>query len=241
MPRVPRWVADAMESVFSGQIRKVSILEITYLNPHLKKITFKGDFSTVSFKAGQAVAIRVDDTNFRNYTPSYWDSELGIFQIVFHLHGSGPGSSYISNLQLEDTIAIGLPRGFGLYKEKHQYHFFFGDETAVGLFENLQQVIEENGQDYIGILELNNDTLNYKISTNSGLDIVPSAPEKAQSAISLFEQLPDRVWELWKNAAFYLIGNGKSIQRFRDALKDKGVNIRNIKTQPYWMEGKFGL
>jgi NADPH-dependent ferric siderophore reductase len=241
VPRVPKWVADAMESVFSGQIRKVEVTEISYLNPYLKKITFKGDFANVKFKSGQAIAIRVNETNFRNYTPSYWDSELGVFQVVFHLHGNGPGSTYISNLQLNDTIAIVLPRGFELYKEAHKYHFFFGDETAIGLFQSLQQVIEENGQDYIGILELNKETLNFKINTNTGLEIVPASADKAQSAISLLEQLPDRVWALWKDAAFYLMGNGKSIQKFRDALKEKGVNIRNIKTQPYWMEGKFGL
>jgi NAD(P)H-flavin reductase len=80
MPRVPKWVADAMESVFSGQIRKVEVTEISYLNPYLKKITFKGDFANVKFKSGQAIAIRVNETNFRNYTPSYWDSELGDLQ-----------------------------------------------------------------------------------------------------------------------------------------------------------------
>jgi NADPH-dependent ferric siderophore reductase len=241
MPRVPKWIADAMENVFSGQQRRVTIIEVAYLNPYLKKITFKGSFSDFRFKFGQAIAIRVNETNFRNYTPSSWNSEAGVFQVVFHLHGNGPGSSYITNLQVNDSLNIVLPRGFELYKQDYKYHFFFGDETAIGLFESLQHVIEENGQDYIGILELNKDTLNFEIKTNSGLEIVPSSTDKAQSAISLLEKLPDRVWELWKNGAFYLIGNGRSIQKFRSALKEKGVSLRNIKSQPYWIEGKFGL
>lgn len=230
-----------MESVFSNQVRKVVVSEITYLNPYLKKIIFRGSFSNVKFRPGQAISVRVNDRNFRNYTPSYWNSEEGIFEAVFHLHGNGPGSNYISGLKLNEMVTIVLPRGFDLYKEEHKYHFLFGDETTIGLFESLQYKIEENGQEYIGILELNQDTLHYKSNTKFGLEIVSTSIDKAQNAITLLEKLPERVWELWKNGAFYLMGNGRSIQNFRKALKVKGVNTRNIKTQPYWMEGKFGL
>jgi NADPH-dependent ferric siderophore reductase len=241
MPRVPKWVADAMESVLSSQIRKVVVSEIISLNPYLRKVTFKGNFTNVKFKTGQAIAMRVDETNYRNYTPSLWNSENGTFQVIFHLHGNGPGSKYISSLHLDEVVTIVLPRGFDLYKAEQKYHFFFGDETSIGLFESLQHLIEKNGQEYIGILELNEDTLNSSIHTNSGLELVPSSIEKAQNAISILEKLPGRIWELWKDGAFYLMGNGRSIQRFRNALKDKGVNSRNIKTQPYWVEGKIGL
>jgi NADPH-dependent ferric siderophore reductase len=241
MPRVPKWVADAMENVFSSQVRKVVVSEIIYLNPFLKKVTFKGDFSNVKFKLGQAISIRVNETNFRNYTPSNWDSQEGVFQVIFHIHGNGPGSNFISDLQLNDSVNIILPRGFELYRKEHKYHFFFGDETTIGLFESLQHSIEENGQEYIGILELNQETLRVEFNTKSGLEIVPSSIEKARNAISILERLPDVVWKLWQNGAFYLMGNGRSIQNFRTALKEKGVNLKNIKTQPYWVEGKVGL
>jgi NADPH-dependent ferric siderophore reductase len=241
MPRVPKWVANAMETVFSSQIRKVVVTEIIYLNPHIVKVSFKGNLEKIKFKSGQAIAIRVNETNFRNYTPSHWDSKEGIFEVIFHLHGNGPGSQYISSLKLNDTLSIVLPRGFDLYRQDHKYHFLFGDETTIGLFKSLQHKIEENDQEYIGILELNQTTLSFKIDAISGLELVSVSDNKAQNAISLLEKLPEQVWQLWRNGAFYLMGNGRSIQRFRNALREKGVNIKNIKTQPYWMEGKFGL
>src|SRR5687767_6973610 len=132
MPKVPKWAADAMESLFKGRACNVVVSEITYLNPHIKKIGFKGDLTSVKFKPGQAIFIRVDDTNFRNYTPSLWDSAKGVCEVIFYLHGNGPGSDYISNLNLNDVISIGLPRGFDFYKKDHKYHFLFGDETAIG-------------------------------------------------------------------------------------------------------------
>ena len=241
MPKVPKWVADAMESIFSGLSREVIITDIEHLNPFIKKITFKGDIKNVKFKIGWAVAIRVDDTNFRNYTPSYWNGETGIFEIIFHLHGNGPGSHYIFGLQVNDTLNVGLPRGYDFYRKEHNYHFFFGDETTIGFFESLKNVIEENSQNYIGILELDNSTLQHGIKTECVLDTVSASSNKAENAIALLKNLPQQVWELWKNGAFYLMGNGKSIQNFRKALKEKGVSSRNIITQPYWVEGKIGL
>lgn len=241
MPKVPKWAADAMESLFSGKARKVVVSEIVYLNPYIKKITFKGDFTNVKFKTGQAIVIRVDDTNFRNYTPSDWSSADGICEVIFHLHGNGPGSKYISDLALNDTLSIGLPRGFDFYKKEYKYHFFFGDETAIGFFKSLKHAIEENGQNYLGILEVNNDSLHIQTDFEGLLDVVPNSGIKAESAIFFLENLHESVWQLWKNSMFYLIGNARSIQNFRKALKAKGVSSRNIITQPYWMEGKIGL
>jgi NADPH-dependent ferric siderophore reductase len=241
MPKVPKWVADAMESVFSGQSRKVSLVEVTYLNPYLKKITFKGNLKGVNFKIGQAIVIRVDDRNFRNYTPSYWNSEEGLFEVIFHLHGNGPGSHYIASLNLNDTLNITLPRGFDFYKKDYQYHFFFGDETSLGLFKSLKQAIDANDQNYLGLLEVNAETWKEKLNSECQLDVVPTSTNKAANAITYLENLDQRIWDLWKNGFFYLIGNARSIQNFRKALKQKGISSKNILTQPYWMEGKIGL
>ena len=241
MPKLPKWIADTMENVFSSMARKVIISDIVYLNPLIKKITFKGDLKNIKFKIGQALLLRVDDTNFRNYTPSYWDSSAGICEVIFHLHSNGPGSKFITDLKLNDTLIMGLPRGFDFYKKNYKYHFFFGDETTIGFFESLKQVIEENGQNYIGVLEVNKETLNSEIKTKCMLDIVPASVNKAENAILFLNSLDEAVWNLWKTGVFYLMGNARSIQNFRKALKEKGISSKDIITQPYWMEGKIGL
>jgi len=241
MPKVPKWVADAMESIFSGMARHMVVTEIAYINPFIKKITFKGDLKNVKFRIGQAVFIRVDATNFRNYTPSYWNSAEGICEVIFHLHGNGPGSSFASAIKPGDAVSIGLPRGFDFYRKEQKYHFLFGDETAIGFFKSLKHAIDENGQNYIGVLELNPDSLHSEMSMECMLDVVPASANKAEHAVRFLENLDETVWELWRTGAFYLVGNARSIQNFRKALKDKGVSSKNITTQPYWMEGKIGL
>jgi len=230
-----------MESLFSGQLRKVTVSEVIYLNPYLKKITFKGDLKNITFKTGQAIFLRVDATNFRNYTPSSWNSDTGTCEVIFHLHGNGPGSTYVAGLKINDELNIGLPRGFDFYKKDYKYHFFFGDETSLGFFKSLKHVIEANGQNYTGVLELNPVSIHSQLDFGCTLDVVPTSEQKAQHALVFLGSLHESVWQLWKNGMFYLMGNAASIQNFRKALKVKGVSSRNIITQPYWMEGKIGL
>lgn len=242
MPKVPKWAADAMESLFSGMFRKMTVSDITYLNPCIKKIVFKGDLKKVKFKTGQAIVIRVDDTNVRNYTPSFWSSNEGFCEVIFHLHGNGPGSAFIERLALNDELNIGLPRGFDFYKKDYRYHFFFGDETTVGLFKSLKHRIEENNQDYIGVLEFSDTTLRSETNLECMLGLVQSSGRyKAEQATLFLENLDEKVWQLWKDGIFYLMGNGRSIQNFRKALKEKGIGSKQILTQPYWVEGKTGL
>ncbi|MNL32853.1 hypothetical protein D3C87_1547310 [compost metagenome] len=78
-------------------------------------------------------------------------------------------------------------------------------------------------------------------STGLMLDMVPKSINKAEYAIDSLRNLDVKIWDLWKNGYFYLMGNAKSIQTFRKALKEKGIQSNNIYTQPFWADGKVGL
>ncbi|WP_157886054.1 siderophore-interacting protein [Chryseobacterium glaciei] len=230
-----------MELTFSSKICKVSVASIIETSPNIKTITFKGTVPNVKFRIGQAIIIRVDDINYRNYTPSKWDSELGTFEVVFHIHGNGPGSHFISNLKISDKVTVGMPRGFNIYKKEAKYHFFFGDETCISVFKILKDEINNDDNNYLGILEL--DAVSTKELNKIGLivDIVPKSIDKAKFALEALNKLDGKVWDLWQNGYFYLMGNAKSIQTFRQALKEKCVQSKNIYTKPFWADGKVGL
>lgn len=241
MPTIPKIIGDFMELALSNKITKITVMAIEMPSPNIKIITFKGNFPTVKFKLGQAVVIRVNDTNYRNYTPSKWNSETGIFEIIFHIHGNGPGSSFIANLKSGDKVTLGLPRGFSIYKPEAKYHFFFGDETCISVFKSLKEKINSEEKNYLGILEL--DTPDAQTLKNIGImvDIVPKSANKAAFAIAALLNLNQKIWESWQHGYFYLMGNAKSIQAFRKTLKEKGIPNKNIYTQAYWAEGKVGL
>lgn len=241
MPQIPKWIGDAVETVFSSKIPLVTITETSYIHQQLKKIRFEGNFDQLSFRTGQPVAIRVDDRNYRNYTPSFFDKTRGICEILFHLHGNGPGSTMAAALNEGDTLRMSTPRGKYLYQPQSNYHFFFGDETTLGLFKSLKDMINQEEQNYIGVLELCEPMMDVPDKLGLMVDCVPKTGRHAEQAIKYLNELDDVLWNLWKNGSFYLMGNASSIQNFRKALILKGVGSSQIITQPYWAEGKIGL
>ena len=241
MPSIPKIIGDFMELTFSSKICNVNVVSTVMPSPNVKIITFKGDFPQVKFKIGQAIFIRIDDTNYRNYTPSKWDSESGIFEVIFHLHSNGPGSHFIENIKVGDHVTVGLPRGFNIYKQEAKYQFFFGDESCISVFKSIKDEINHSENNYLGILELDNTSLEVPKSLGLMVDTVPKSVNRAEFAIETLNKLDDKIWQLWQNGFFYLMGNAKSIQNFRKALRDKGVSSKNIYTQPYWADGKVGL
>ncbi|MFH7018140.1 siderophore-interacting protein [Flavobacterium sp. FlaQc-47] len=241
MNSMPKIIGDFMEMAFSSKICKINVAATTMLSDNVKMIRFKGHFPHVKFKIGQAIVIRIDDTNYRNYTPSKWNSEKGWFEVIFHIHKNGPGSYFIENLKPDDQLTVGLPRGFDFFKKEEKYQFFFGDETCISVFKSFQDEINASENNYLGIMELDADSTEVPNKLGFAVDIAPKSTNKAEFAIDILNKLDHKIWELWKDGYFYLMGNAKSIQAFRKALKEKGVSNKNIYTQPYWAEGKIGL
>ncbi|MBS7232322.1 SIP domain-containing protein [Flavobacterium psychroterrae] len=241
MNSMPKIIGDFMEMAFSSKISKVNVEAAKMLSENIKMVRFKGHFPHVKFKIGQAIIIRIDDTNYRNYTPSKWNSKEGWFEVIFHIHKNGPGSYFVENLKPNDQLTVGMPRGFEVFKREEKYQFFFGDETCISVFKSFQDEINASENNYLGILELDSSSVEVPNKLGFAVDIVPKSTNKAEFAIEILNKLDNKIWELWKDGYFYLMGNAKSIQAFRKALKEKGVLNKNIYTQPYWAEGKIGL
>lgn len=229
-----------METTMTTWVKQVTITETDYLSPYLKKIRFAGDFSKAKFEPGQAIIFRVNATEHRNYTPCFFDSEKGICDVLFYLNGIGPGSSYIDALKPGHTLYMALPRGFNLLKKESKFHFFYGDETTLGLFYSFKQVMEKRGEAYAGIMDL---TMAREIPAclNLNLKTVSSTLPHGRNAVEYLNSVDSHTWNQWATGTFYLMGNARSIQTFRKALKEKGIAGSNIVTQPYWVEGKKGL
>lgn len=238
---MPKIIGDFMELAFSNKICKVNVVDTKMLSENIKMVTFKGRFPHVKFKIGQAIIIRIDDTNYRNYTPSKWNSEEGTFEVIFHIHKNGPGSYFIENLQPNDQVTVGMPRGFAFFKKEEKYQFFYGDETCISVFKSFKDEMNRNENNYLGILEL--DPVSMEVPKKLGLEVdsVQKTNNKAELAIDILNKLDHAIWDLWQHGYFYLMGNAKSIQAFRKVLKEKGVSNKNIYTQAYWAEGKIGL
>jgi NADPH-dependent ferric siderophore reductase len=215
----------------------VKILETNYISSHIKKIRFQGDITKWNFHVGQASVIRVSETEFRNYTVAYHDTE-GIFDIVFHIHGNGVGSKYINDLKAGDEIFISPPRGYKYYDKSVEKYFILGDETSLGLTCSFLSILKQNMHQFQCYFEL--DEENKNVPALLGLEncMVFSKNDTFKNETNI-NDLPVFQTAEWQTANFILTGNVQSIQTFRSVLKRRTTG--KITTQGYWLEGKKGL
>lgn len=241
MPKLPSWLANTMEKVISNKIYQVEVIETKMLSSNLKCVTFKGDFFDAKFIPGNEVLLRVNANEYRHYTLSGFDEAHETCEVIFYLNRQGPGHHLAVNIQKGDQLKLIVDRAKVKYNQASNQHFFFGDETSLGLYESLGKKVIDEDLEYFGVLELQEENLNSVEHLKLLIDAVPSdlnAP--AKNAITWMDNMHPLCWEMWQNATFYLTGRAKSVQQFKRYLKQRGVSFRQIITMPYWEMGKVG-
>ncbi|QNN41710.1 ferredoxin reductase domain-containing protein [Pedobacter roseus] len=241
MPKLPSWLANTMEKVISNKIYQVEVVETKMLSSNLKCVTFKGDFFDAKFIPGNEVLLRVNANEYRHYTLSAFDEADETCEVIFYLNRQGPGHHLAVNIQKGDQLKLIVDRAKVKYNQASNQHFFFGDETSLGLYESLGKKVIDEDLEYFGVLELQEENLNSVEHLKLLIDAVPSdlnAP--AKNAITWMDNMHPLCWEMWQNATFYLTGRAKSVQQFKRYLKQRGVSFRQIITMPYWEMGKVG-
>lgn len=231
-----------MMTVANPWLRHAVVSDTTMVSGELRMITFKGDFDDENFLPGKIVQFRVDDTSFRHYTLSSFNKQQSTCSVLFYLHGNGPGSHWASSLRVGQAVRFRAGQGKLKYNEKTKHHFFFGDETSIGLFNWYKTTALACGHEYFGVLELHpqqDDALNHLRIMIDNVHASMEAP--AVSAISWMDDMHPDCWANWKGATFYLAGRALSVSRFKKYLLGKGVAASQIRMDAYWADGKCGL
>jgi NADPH-dependent ferric siderophore reductase len=236
MPEMPAFLANVLEPRFA---RRAKVTEIVALAPRLRKVRLEGEaLRGVAFRPGQEVEFRVSERAFRHYTPARFDPERGTLDIVFFLHGEGPGTTWVRQLRQGQQANVLGPGGrFGLL-EGATTHVLLGDETTLGLFACLSASAPGR---CIGALEL-----------ADGAQGSPAWPSLVGLELPAVERIGGRGDALvrWIEAndilrshdvCFYLAGHTGSIVRIREHLLRRGWPKRSIRTKAYWADGKRGL
>lgn len=226
---------DAMENLLASKFLEVQVTAVSYPAPGVKKVRFEAPCSRMDFYIGYAVAFRVSALDFRNYTPVMVDDDA--FEIVFHLHGKGPGSLFAGGLQTGDSLKMLMPRGKKMYRSAAA-HYVFGDETSLGLTLAIVQEAKARQQAFTGLLELEDGNREAPEQLQLPLAVIPKDSHHKMAAVLDAHFAAGAVPAA---GMYYLTGNARSIQVFRGLLKERGVGSSQILTQPYWAEGKRGL
>ncbi|MEM1358079.1 MAG: siderophore-interacting protein [Bacteroidota bacterium] len=238
MPHLPKWVADGVETLMSSQFHPVLVSEIEYLTDELKRIRFEGDLSGTSFIPGQVIEFRVNRNDFRHYTPSFYDRNAGICEVLFYLHGRGPGSQWAANLLSGDAAKLMGPGGKLKFQREASTHFVFGDESSLGLATHLHRAAWAYGQPFSCLMELTAGNEDWPDLVELPATVVPAntlVSELTLEKLGWFKPNTDGT------SAYYLTGRASSVQVIRKRLLNQGIPRNRIQTQLYWADGKRGL
>lgn len=244
MPKVPKWMANAMESLFSGMYHPVQVTAVEDLENKLRKIRFEGNFSTLrkGFTPGNVIEFRISDTEFRHYTPSYFNQEEGICEVLFYLHDKGPGSKWVADLKTGDRLNLLGPGGKIKYNPNFQTHIACGDETSLGVFACIKAEADKQGDRFLGIVELDKTHEHWtKILKLDSFTVTKSENPKGTETIIQLDKLFKSLNLNKAETVFYLTGNAKSILNIKKFLLKNDFSNKQIQTEPYWVEGKQGL
>jgi len=106
---------------------------------------------------------------------------------------------------------------------EHRYHFFFGNEHSIELYQRLKEEACSHQCQYIGVLELPGILFHKPERCGLLLDVVPYGPQPAMHAIAYLDRLEPELWTLWKQGIFYLSGKEAAVHEFEQALKLRGI------------------
>ncbi|MFT3702985.1 MAG: siderophore-interacting protein [Agriterribacter sp.] len=243
MPSVPKWLGDTMDAVFSNMYHPVTVTQVEFFNDKLKRVRFEGDLSGTKFVPGNVVEFRVTPTDYRHYTPSYYNATEGVCEVLFYLHDQGVGSEWARELQTGQTMKLLGPGGKLKYEPSFSNHFVFGDETALGLVACLQAAAETHSHSFFALIETETAHRDWigLFPLIPSVYVASSIENPATAAIRFLEDSADDWKTEIQSSCYYLSGRAKSIQALRKYLLSKGVGMKQIKTEPYWAEGKKGL
>jgi len=241
MPRLPKWLANTTEKLFEKHIHPVTVTGVELLANNLKRVRFVGDLSNTKYTEGNVIEVRVNDTDFRHYTPSVYEIEEGICDVIFYLHNKGPGSRWANSLEVGQEVKIMGPGGKLSFNKSKSHSVIFGDETSLGLCQSMSIAAKNLGAEYLCILELSQEHTSWPDMLGIMAEVVIKSENKETNANRICEELNDLPVQFLTKAQFYLTGNAKSIQQARNFLKSRNVNSNRISTQPYWAVGKNGL
>ncbi|MRG48014.1 hypothetical protein GFS24_23035 [Chitinophaga sp. SYP-B3965] len=222
MPRMPKWMGDAVENLMASKFLTVTVTHVEYLSREVKRVCFAGDLSRADCFPGYAVSFRVSALDHKDYTPVVFTKDT--CEIIFHIHGNGPGSAFADNLQVGDSTKMLIPRGRKLYREGGD-HFFFGDESSIGTCKAIMQEVP-----CAGIFEL--DEANWEVlgKLEMQVDVVHKHHGNIVAALDKHT--------LHKEMTYVLTGKAASIQVFRKLLKERGVSSSQMIIKAYWVAEK---
>lgn len=248
MGRTLAFIADRVDAAAHPAV----VAQTEVLSPGLRRLVLRSpDFREATTDPCDVTAFRVSRVDYRHYTPALLDpiDGGGEMTIIVQRHGGdvhdepSPGHDLIESWNVGDDVLVSRwnsTRAFR-WQDDEVPVLLLGDATVVSLAMAMQRRVEQEGRELLAVLEVAAEDLAAAQALVPSATFVPTGPRPGVAVDAWLAENAEAL-RLLPSPRAYLAGNGQSIQRQRQVLRDVvGLDRRVVKTQPYWAEGKAGL
>ncbi|WP_439659606.1 siderophore-interacting protein [Lentzea sp. HUAS TT2] len=225
---------------------ETEVHHVEEVSPHFRLVSITGDgLRNASWTPGDIVQVIVVGAallgpwEIRSYTPLALDPETGTAEILWYVHGGGPGSDWGASATAGTSCrVVGPRRAVSLLKPRRPL-VFFGDETSFST-AIAARATPSGFQDVRFVFEVDSVEESRAVLGRFGLsDAVVVAREPGDDHLHAVER---EVVGAYRSAGSGLLtGKASSIQHLYRALRAAGAQGRQVNNVPYWAPGKKGL
>lgn len=241
MSRLSRALADTASRLL---FRDAAVGAVVDHGAHFRSVEFTGDaVKGLTWSVGDKVQVRVagEGLVMRTYTPTAWDAERGTVTFLAYLHGTGPGSAWMSAAASGQAVQFFGPRRSLKLDDVTSPVVFVGDETSFALVGAWRA--QYPGRPPLASL--------FEVTDPGGcqpaLDLIGSAGAhlvRRTSAGTHVPELTEALVEVLRAspaATLCLTGKAQTIAAIRRSLKGATAADQPTRVKAYWDENRAGL
>ena len=167
----------------------------------------------------------------RDYTPLHFDPAGNTLLMDFAIHGAGPAAEWAQHAPIGQWLGLAGPRGSLLIPADLQWHWLFGDETAMPAIERRLAELPAGTRAVVRVQVADPaDQRAWRSAAELDLRWVDSLAEAVQAM-----EIPQGDGFIWA------AGENRSMAALRQQLLSKpGANARRMRIASYWKQGEVG-
>jgi ferric-chelate reductase (NADPH) len=220
-------------------LRTTRVTEVTQLTPEFAQVELQADaFRGTTWSPGAKLQIRPRRGTllFRTYTPTRWDADLGVTELIAFTHGEGPAADWFRQVAVGDACEVFGPRKSIELQRLSGHVVFVGDEASVGLACALRTL----GSQVSYVFEAAEPADLRKVLSElhfDDVDVVARTPDRAELL-----ELARRAAAATADAFDLLVtGDAGAVHSLRRDSRRWPQIPRRVTGKAYWAPGRTGL
>jgi len=221
-------------------LRTTRVTDVVQLAPQFVKIELQADsFRGTSWVPGAKLQMRPRRGTLllRTYTPTRWDADAGVTELIAFTHGEGPAADWFRHVAVDDVCEVFGPRRSIELNRLSEDVVFVGDESSVGLACALRTITSKvryvfEATDPDGLRKALSD-----LGFGDGWSVAARTPDRAE----LLERAEQAVEATAGAFDLVVTGDAGTVHGIRRHSRRWPQTSRRVAGKAYWAPGRTGL